>query len=129
VTDEPYPKDSKGRFLSGNIGGGRPKGARNQLSEDFLKKLQQDFREHGQTAIERCRDEKPEAYVKMIASLLPKEAVITHRNEFEDMGEEELVARLRQLQSDIAPFLGGGAASDRIAIEDHTGKGKASSVY
>jgi len=41
-------KDPKpGRFLTGNSGGGRPKGSRNKLGEQFLEALVQDFTEHG----------------------------------------------------------------------------------
>jgi len=33
----------KGLFLTGNSGGGRPTGARNNLSEDFLQTIAADF--------------------------------------------------------------------------------------
>jgi hypothetical protein len=32
----PTARDDKGRFLSGNRGGGRPKGSRNKLTETFI---------------------------------------------------------------------------------------------
>lgn len=57
---------------SGNPAG-RPKGARSKLGEDFLKKLQADFEEHGKEVIEKVRQEKPDAYLKVVASILPKE--------------------------------------------------------
>lgn len=66
-------QDDKGRFVSGNIGGGRPKGARAKLGEAFLSALQEDFAEHGVDAIATVRDEKPDQYLKVIASILPKE--------------------------------------------------------
>ena len=46
-----------GRYLTGNSGGGRPKGSRNKLGEQFLEALTQDFTEHGQQAIVACREE------------------------------------------------------------------------
>lgn len=52
---------------------GRPKGARNKLGEAFVKALHEDFEQHGIAAVERVRDEKPDHYLKVIASLLPKE--------------------------------------------------------
>lgn len=57
---------------SGNPAG-RPKGARSKLGEDFLKALAADFAEHGVEAIIKVRTEKPSDYVKVVASLMPKE--------------------------------------------------------
>lgn len=59
------------RFKPGNPG--RPKGARSKLGEDFLKALQADFAANGVAAIATVRETKPEVYVKVIASILPKE--------------------------------------------------------
>jgi hypothetical protein len=70
----PKPEqDGKGRFVSGNIGGGRPKGARAKLGEDFLKALQDSFAKNGAETIETVRLEKPDQYLKVVASILPKE--------------------------------------------------------
>jgi hypothetical protein len=68
-------KDAKGRFLPGNSGGGRPKGARSKLSEEFLAAMLADFQVNGVATIAAVRNEKPEAYLRVIASLLPKEIV------------------------------------------------------
>lgn len=66
-------QDEKGRFISGNIGGGRPKGARTKLGEAFLEAMYADFTEHGAATIVKVRDEKPDQYLKVVASILPKE--------------------------------------------------------
>lgn len=50
---------------------GRVKGSRNKLSESFISALFDDFQEHGITAIQNMRVEKPNEYVKVIASLIP----------------------------------------------------------
>jgi hypothetical protein len=61
-------------FKPGNSGGpGRPKGSRHKLGELFIKALADDFEKHGVGVIERLRAEKPEAYARIVASLLPKE--------------------------------------------------------
>lgn len=60
-----------GRFLTGNSGGGRPTGSRNKLGEQFLEKLAADFEKNGQDAIDRVRAEKPDAYLRTIAAILP----------------------------------------------------------
>lgn len=74
MSDEAKPaQDAKGRFVSGNIGGGRPKGARAKLGEAFLEAMLSDFKEHGVLAVQTVRAEKPDQYLKVIAAILPKE--------------------------------------------------------
>ncbi len=65
------PDKPTGRFQPGNPG--RPKGARNRLGEAFLAALADDFDQNGIAAILATRTEKPAEYVKIVASLLPKE--------------------------------------------------------
>ena len=57
---------------SGNPAG-RPKGARSKLSEDFFKALSADFAKHGIKALETMRKDKPQDYIRAIASLQSKE--------------------------------------------------------
>lgn len=74
MVDKPKPEqDGKGRFVSGNIGGGRPKGARAKLGEAFLQAMQDSFAQYGPETIETVRTEKPDQYLKVVASILPKE--------------------------------------------------------
>jgi hypothetical protein len=68
-------RDERGRFLTGNCGGGRPKGARNRLGEQFLDALTADFEEHGAAAIEVVRRTDPTGYLRIITALVGKEAV------------------------------------------------------
>lgn len=73
--ERPKPEqDGKGRFVAGNSGnGGRPRGARAKLGEEFLKALQESFAKNGAETIETVRLEKPDQYLKVVASILPKE--------------------------------------------------------
>ena len=57
---------------SGNPNG-RPVGAKQRLSEDFVEALLKDFEAHGASAIVACREQKPDAYLMCIAKCLPKE--------------------------------------------------------
>ena len=83
----------KGRFLPGNNGGvGRPKGSRNKLGEEFLDALYADFQQHGADVIARVREEKPDAYLKVVASLMPKEVKLDARTELYDMSDADLMA-------------------------------------
>jgi hypothetical protein len=108
MTDEPIKpeKDERtGRFLTGNIGGGgRPKGARNKLGEAFLDALHEDFNEHGQAAIVQVRTEKPDQYLKVIASILPRDLNV-NINPNDEMTDEQLIERIRSLDAAIRPFL------------------------
>ena len=66
--------DDNGRFVTGNnLGQGRPVGSRNQLSEAFCEALRDDFAKHGHAAIVKLREEDPATYVRVIATLVPKE--------------------------------------------------------
>lgn len=57
---------------SGNPAG-RPKGARSKLGEAFVSALHDDFKEHGIAAIQRVRKERPDQYLRAIATVVPKE--------------------------------------------------------
>jgi hypothetical protein len=105
--EKPRPeKDPEtGRFVTGNIGGGRPKGARAKLGEQFLSALQEDFEVHGVAAIQAVRADRPQDYLKVIASLMPKDLNL-NVNSLDAATDDELVERLRTLESVIRPFLG-----------------------
>jgi len=109
MNDKPIPEQDEktGRFVTGNIGGGRQKGSRNKLGEDFIAALHADFQEYGMAAIQTVRAEKPDAYIKVIASILPKELKITNES---DLTDDELIKRIRQLDDIIRPFLGSEGA-------------------
>src|SRR5512136_290731 len=85
-------RDNHGRFLPGNTGcgGGRPRGSRNRLGEMFLQALAQDFDEHGAEAIAECRLTNPAVYVRVVASLLPREIEQEAATDFGKMTAEEL---------------------------------------
>lgn len=90
------------QFKPGNPG--RQVGARNKLGEDFLKALHEDFQEHGPDAIKAVRRDKPDAYIRVIAGLLPQN-VNLNVNAYDEATTDELVERIRQLDDVIRPFL------------------------
>ena len=77
---------------------GRPKGSRSKLGEDFVSALYADFQSNGVSAIERVRTEKPEHYLKVIASLMPKEMVVS-TDPIQDATDEELGEMLKYLRT------------------------------
>jgi len=73
VTDKTEKK--QGQWQPGQSGNpaGRPKGSRNRHSENFLNAFARDFEQHGAAVIEKVRKERPQDYLKVAASLLPKQ--------------------------------------------------------
>lgn len=121
-------RDEQGRFIVPPKSPGRPKGARNKLGEAFIEALHDDFTEHGIAAIQTVRSEKPDQYLKVIASLLPKD-VNLNINDAESMTDDELIARIRELDAAISPFLAGRASEAGEAGAEQAGTSIASRVH
>jgi hypothetical protein len=70
--------NNRGQWQPGQSGNpaGRPKGARNRVSEKLLEFLEKDFAEHGADVIEAVRMKRPHEYLKVVASLMPKQLEI-----------------------------------------------------
>lgn len=83
---------------------GRPVGARSKLGEAFLEAMHNDFNEHGVAAIVKVREEKPDQYLKVIASILPKDLNV-NLNPMDQLSDDELLERIRSLDATIRPFL------------------------
>jgi len=93
---------------SGNPAG-RSKGSRNKLQENFLKALSEDFAEGGIAAIQNMRVEKPGDYVRMVASLMPKQLEI--ERPLQEMTDDELTDSIEALRRFIAQGAGTGSAN------------------
>lgn len=81
---------------SGNPGG-RPRGSRNKLSEQFLAALCADFEIHGETVLEEVRNNDPSTYMRVAASLLPKQTEIGVTNNLQHLTDEQLRQRIQDL--------------------------------
>lgn len=82
------------RFKAGNRAnpGGKPVKARNRLQGDFVRRLADDFERFGIYAIARVRRHDPATYVRVCASLMPKELEII--KPLDDISDEQLDAAL-----------------------------------
>lgn len=99
------------RFKPGQSGnpGGQAKGTRRMLNAAFLKALSKDFDKHGEEAIKNAREDDPVGYVKVIASLLPKQ--VEETKPLEDVSDAELAAAIALLRSQLAANAGEGAGA------------------
>ena len=94
---ETTDKKQDTRFKPGQSGNpaGRPKGSRNKISEKLLEALASDFDAHGKEVVEKVRMDRPADYLKIVASLVPKQMEIddfrSHRKA-QDLSDDELAA-------------------------------------
>lgn len=65
----------KGGFEKGQSANpaGRPKGARTKLGEAFIADLAGDWKNYGKATLVEAREKDPAGYVRIVASLLPKD--------------------------------------------------------
>ena len=88
-------------FQPGNPG--RPKGARHKLGEAFLSAMLADFEEHGEEVIKTVRAEKPDVYLKTVASILPQQLNVKVEP-FDEMTDEQLRKHAERLLAELGPI-------------------------
>jgi|SRR6516164_6809369 hypothetical protein len=69
--------------------GGRRKGSRDRIATALLEAIAEDFEKFGTEAVKIARKERPVEYLRVVASLLPKEFEITD-NRLKDIPDHEL---------------------------------------
>jgi hypothetical protein len=112
------PHLAKYEFKPGQSGNpaGRPKGSRTKLGEEFVAAMQADFKEHGADVIEKVRIERPDAYLKVLASILPKELNVNY-NQMDELSDDDLAALLDSVRQLVAS---GALAQIRERAEEAT---------
>ena len=105
------PKPSAQQWRPGQSGNpmGRPIGSRNKLNEKFILALHDDFAKHGPAVIEKVRETRPEIYLKVIASILPRELHFKSANAFDGMSDEELSTLLVDVRRSLTARAGEGS--------------------
>ncbi len=70
-------RDERGRFVAGHqSSGGRPPGKRNLLAEEFYRDLFEVWQLKGRSALEHLLARDPGGFVKLVGSVMPREAGI-----------------------------------------------------
>ena len=85
----------------GNKGGGRRQGARNRISTALLTAFAEDFEKFGEETVRITRVEKPVEYLRIAASLLPKEFEITHSQQLQELDDGELEQFINRLRDEL----------------------------
>jgi hypothetical protein len=109
-SDNTGRKQGSTLFKPGQSGNpkGRPKGSRNKFAEVFLADFVKSWEEGGKDAIQKVRTEDPATYLRVAASILPKETETTIRHAIaKELADDEL--------ADIA--LGGSEGAAEPAID------------
>jgi hypothetical protein len=80
------------QFKPGQSGNpkGRPQGSRNKLSEDFLEDLHETWKAFGLSALMAAAWTDPVGYVRVVASLIPRELEATITTVTERMSDAQL---------------------------------------
>jgi len=98
-------------------------GGRNKFGAHFISDFYADWVQHGAAAIEKLRLESPKDYVKVAASLLPRELHVKAASIVDGWTEDEVKAALDHIRSQIA---GAGLAA---AAAETASTAKSDSVH
>lgn len=107
---KPEKEPETGRFVTGNIGGGRGKGSRNKLGEAFIQDMYADWEQNGADVITKVRTEKPDAYLKVVASILPQQLNV-RVSEYDELTDDQIDRRIDALARALKLEIGTGQAA------------------
>ncbi|MCV3209271.1 hypothetical protein OHD62_23650 [Mesorhizobium sp. YC-39] len=114
VTDDPLA-------APGAKSSGRPKRAKKTLGDDFLVAVRADFRAHGAGVIAKVRTEKPDQYLKIVLSVLPKGSpgdLHVDTNSLDALSDDEIRQRIRGLEAVLRPFLRERPGLEKLGLEE-----------
>ena len=95
---------------SGNPAG-RPKGSRGKLAEAFIADLYESWQENGKAAIKKVLDERPHEYLKIVASLMPRQVELKEAA-FDDLSSEDIAVLVSLARSALPLPDGSGEGTE-----------------
>jgi len=70
---------------------------RNALGEEFVAAVYADWTKHGVAVLARVRSDSPGSYLRVVASLVPKDLIVQRApNEFDKYSDAQLLEILQQ---------------------------------
>lgn len=99
----PYEKGNSGNPA------GRPKGARSRLSDRFLGDLAEHWQANGKQALQKAYEKNPVEYVRVVASLLPKNVAVDVDVKYERI--ERVIVPARTIEHGPLPIIEGTTSS------------------
>jgi hypothetical protein len=100
MTRKQFYEERMALFQKGSPGGpGRRKGSRDRIATALLETLATDFEQFGAEAVRIAR---PVEYLRVIASVVPKELEITAHNSLAQLSDDELDSFIARLRADRA---------------------------
>lgn len=104
--DKLAEEDTRPRFVKGGRPGpGRPKGSRNKFAEQFIADFYQDWMDYGVSAIQVCREEKIDVYMRTAVAIVPK-VMDVRVSELEEMNETQIDEQIKHLRDDLDALMG-----------------------
>ena len=92
--------------------GGKPVGARNRLQGDFMLALANDFEKEGKRAIVEAREKDPMGYIKVCATLMPKELEV--KRTMGEIDDDQLDAAILAVRTVLAASVTGKGESKAV---------------
>jgi len=95
---ERKPNGQFQRGCSGNVHGNAQR-TRHLFSKAFVEALLEDFRAWGAEAIVRVRTETPQAYLRVCATLIPKELKLEHSQYVKTLSDEQIERAIEAIEA------------------------------
>ena len=110
-TEPTVPDQKPWQFKPGQSGNpaGRPKGSRQKLAESFLADLAAHWSLNGKNALQEAYEKNPVEYVRVVASLLPKNVAVDVDIKYERI--ERVIVPAKTIEHEPLPAIEGTRCS------------------